>query len=92
MARPLDKAFHATLLVLNHRSSEAKALFEEAIADMESGEERSEARDYILNYCRYYEAMISGREVPEFRVGAESSPQCHSMHRLLPLPPQSFDA
>lgn len=94
MTRPIDKAFHATLLILDHRSSEALPLFEEAIAEIEANDvqSQSQAQGYILRYCRYYEAMINGQEASEFRVEEEGLPQSDPLRRLLPFPPQSFDS
>ena len=92
VARPVDKAFHATLLILDHRSSEAKSFFEDAIAEIEANDVQTQAQDYVLRYCRYYEAMISGQEASKFRAEAEGLPQCDPLHRLLPFPPQSFDS
>ena len=91
VTRPIDKAFHATLLILDHRSAEAKPLFEEAIAEIEANDARSQGQKYILRYCRYYEAMIKGEDASEFRFEAEGLPQNDPIRRLLPFPHQSFD-
>jgi hypothetical protein len=91
VARPIDKAFHATLLILDHRSPEAKPLFEEAIAEIQANDMQTQRQDYILRYCRYYEALISGQEAAEFRVEAEGLPQGDQLRKLLPFPPQGLD-
>ena len=90
--RPMDKAFHGTLLILDHRSPEAKPFFEEAIAELETSGVRSQAQDYILCYCRSYAAMIDGKDESEFRLDAEFLSPVDPLRRLLPLPaPQRFD-
>jgi hypothetical protein len=92
VARPIDKAFHATLLILDHRSSDAQSLFREAIAEIRDCEDNSETHGYILNYCRYFEALISGEDADRFRVAAEALAVHHRLDRLLPFPPEACDA
>lgn len=84
--RPSDKAFHATLLVLNHRSSDAELLFEEAISDLRAIGHLSEDQRYVLNYCRYYETIIGGGDGEEFRSAAQGANVGQSLRRHLPLP------
>jgi hypothetical protein len=87
-SRPLDRAFHATLLILAHRSNDARALFGDIIEEVQEDQNSGQDRRYLLNYCRYYAALIDGVESEDFRTAAQSSTTDRSIFRLLPLPPE----
>ena len=89
--RPVDKTFHGTLLILDHRSSEAKLFFDEVISEIENVDDLTSRQIYILAYCRYYRALIVGDDGEQFRIAVERvSSDVPQLKWILPMPPPSF--
>ena len=83
---PRREAFKATLNILQHRSKEARRVFQSVIDQLESKGTPSENDRYVLCYSRYYAALIEGDDAERFRLAArETSPERH-VSRWLCLP------
>jgi tetratricopeptide (TPR) repeat protein len=78
-------AFYGTLLILNHRSSEAKKAFEQARSARPG---RSAHAEYVKAYVEYYLELI-GRGTGAVRLWelARSLPQTRFTSAYLSLPP-----
>jgi hypothetical protein len=88
--RPRGEAFFASLLILDHRSAEARQVFQGVIDDLSQSANPTPNEIYVLNYSRFYVALIDKNDAESFRLAAEAASPDNLLRRQLPLPPEGL--
>ena len=87
--QPRHEAFRATLLILQHRSKDARMVFQSVIDQIGSMSTPTENDRYVLCYSRYYAALIDRTDAECFRLAAQRTSPDRYVSRWLCLPEEA---